>query len=80
MKISEKYQTTLAHQRISTNIISCSWSVFYKGEYINGANYNGVGILYSLATAPHNVEPCIGQSNNIAALQLIEDYNNEKGW
>ena len=35
---------------------------------------------YSLATAPHNVEPCIGQSNNITALQLIEDYNNEKGW
>lgn len=45
MKISEKYQATLAHQRSSTNIINCSWSMFYKGEYISGANYNGVGIL-----------------------------------
>lgn len=45
MKISEKYQLRLKHQRSSTNIISCSWVVFYKGEYINGANYNGVGIL-----------------------------------
>ena len=45
MKISEKYQLTLKHRRSSTNIISCSWAVFYKGEYINGANYNGVNIL-----------------------------------
>ena len=45
MKISEKYQSRLKHQRNSTNIIDCSWSVFYKGEYINGANYNGVNIL-----------------------------------
>jgi hypothetical protein len=45
MKISEKYQSRLKHQRSSTNYISCSWAVFYKGEYINGANYNGVNIL-----------------------------------
>lgn len=45
MKISEKYQSRLRHQRNSTNIISCSWAMFYKGEYIHGANYNGVGIL-----------------------------------
>ena len=45
MKISEKYQITLKHRRSSTNIISCSWTMFYKGEYINGANYNGVNIL-----------------------------------
>jgi hypothetical protein len=45
MKISEKYQLTLKHRRNSANIISCSWAVFYKGEYINGANYNGVNIL-----------------------------------
>lgn len=44
MKILEKYQTRLKHQRSSTNY-SCSWAVFYKGEYINGANYNGVNIL-----------------------------------
>jgi hypothetical protein len=45
MKISEKYQSRLKHQSNSTNRISCSWAVFYKGEYINGANYNGAGIL-----------------------------------
>jgi hypothetical protein len=51
MKISKRYQNTLAYRRSSTNIINCSWSVFYKGEYINGANYNGVTILSS-------VQPC----------------------
>ena len=45
MIITEKYQSRLKHQRSSTNYISCSWAVFYKGEYINGANYNGVNIL-----------------------------------
>ena len=45
MKISEKYQARLKHQSSSTNIINCSWVAFYKGEYINGASYNGVGIL-----------------------------------
>jgi|688.fasta_scaffold697575_2 hypothetical protein len=48
MKISKRYQNTLAYRRSSTNIISCSWSVFYRGEYINGANYNGVTILSSV--------------------------------
>jgi hypothetical protein len=48
MKISKCYQNTLAYRRASTNIISCSWTVFYKGEYINGANYNGVTILSSV--------------------------------
>jgi len=47
MKISKHYQNTLAYRCSSTNI-SCSWSVFYKGEYINGANYNGVTILSSV--------------------------------
>jgi hypothetical protein len=48
MKISKRYQNTLAYRRSSTNIISCSWSIFYKGGYINGANYNGVTILSSV--------------------------------
>jgi len=47
MKISKRYQNTLAYRRSSTNI-SCSWTLFYKGDYINGANYNGVIILSSV--------------------------------
>jgi len=48
MIISKRYQNTLAYRRSSTNIINCSWPVFYKGEYIHGANYNGVAILSSV--------------------------------
>lgn len=74
MKISEKYQATLAHQRSSTNIIECSWSVFYKGEYINGANYNGVSILSA-------VMPCglILFSKNMDRLKkMIRAYKAHK--
>jgi len=64
MKISKCYQITLAYRCRSTNIISCSWSVFYKGEYINGADYNGVTILSS-------VLPCglIVYSKNMARIK-----------
>jgi len=48
MKISKSYQNTLAYRRATTNNISCSWSIFYNGEYINGADYNGVIILSSV--------------------------------
>ena len=74
MKISEKYQSRLKHQSSSTNIISCSWSVFYKGEYINGANYNNVTILSS-------VLPCglIVYSKNMARIKsYIRAYKQNK--
>jgi hypothetical protein len=71
MKISKRYQNTLAYRRSSTNIINCSWSVFYKGEYINGANYNGVTIMSS-------VLPCglIVYSKNMNTIKgYIRAYN-----
>ena len=40
------YQKTLMFQRESTNIISSSYTLFYKGFYIHGANYNGTHICY----------------------------------
>jgi len=73
MKISKRYQNTLAYRRASTNI-SCSWSVFYNGEYINGANYNGVTILSS-------VLPCglIVYSKNMARIKsYIRAYKQNK--
>ena len=44
MKLNKTYQATLASRR-STALIHSSWSVFYKGEYICGAVYNGVSIV-----------------------------------
>jgi hypothetical protein len=44
MKLNKTYQQTLAARRC-TNLIHSSWSVFYKGEYICGAVYNGESIL-----------------------------------
>lgn len=44
MKLNKTYQSTLAARR-NTNLIHSSWSVFYKGEYICGAVYNGVSIV-----------------------------------
>ena len=40
------YQKTLMFQRESTNIISSSYTILYKGFYIHGAHYNGVHICY----------------------------------
>jgi len=40
------YQKTLMTQREGANIISSSYTLFYKGFYIQGANYNGVHICY----------------------------------
>jgi len=45
MKLSKAYQSTLFHQRWNCTLISTSWSVVYKDEYICGARYNGVEIL-----------------------------------
>lgn len=45
MKLNRAYQSRLRHQRWNCTIISSSWSIFYKGEYICGAYYNGVEIL-----------------------------------
>ena len=44
MKLNKTYQSTLAARR-GTNLIHSSWSVFYKGEYICGAVYNGESII-----------------------------------
>ena len=44
MKLNKTYQATLAARR-NTNLIHSSWSVFYRGEYICGAVYNGESIL-----------------------------------
>jgi hypothetical protein len=44
MKFNKTYQATLASRR-NTSLIHSSWSVFYKGEYICGAVYNGESIL-----------------------------------
>ena len=44
------YQKTLKHQRESTNIISSSYTIFYKGFYIHGAKYNGVHICHTYLT------------------------------
>lgn len=44
MKLNKTYQATLASRR-STALIHSSWSVFYRGEYICGAVYNGESII-----------------------------------
>jgi hypothetical protein len=44
MKLNKTYQSTLEARR-QTNLIHSSWSVFYKGEYICGAVYNGESIM-----------------------------------
>jgi hypothetical protein len=44
MKLNKTYQNTLAARR-QTTVIHSSWSVFYKGEYICGAVYNGELIM-----------------------------------
>ena len=44
------YQKTLMFQRESTNIISSSYTILYKGFYIHGANYNGVHICHTYLT------------------------------
>jgi hypothetical protein len=44
MKLNKTYQATLSARR-NTALIHSSWSVFYKGEYICGAIYNGVSIV-----------------------------------
>jgi hypothetical protein len=44
MKLNKTYQATLASRR-NTALIHSSWSVFYKGECICGAVYNGVSIV-----------------------------------
>ena len=44
MKPNKTYQATLASRR-NTALIHSSWSVFYKGEYICGAVYNGEAIV-----------------------------------
>jgi hypothetical protein len=44
MKLNKTYQKTLAARRQAT-LIHSSWSVFYKGEYICGAVYNGESIM-----------------------------------
>ena len=44
MKLNKTYQATLASRR-NTALIHSSWSVFYRGEYICGAIYNGESIL-----------------------------------
>jgi hypothetical protein len=44
MKLNKTYQATLSARR-NTSLIHSSWSVFYKGEYICGAVYNGESIL-----------------------------------
>ncbi len=44
MKLNKTYQQTLSARR-QTTLIHSSWSVFYKGEYICGAVYNGESIL-----------------------------------
>ncbi len=44
MKLNKTYQATLAARR-NTGLIHSSWSVFYRGEYICGAVYNGVSIV-----------------------------------
>jgi hypothetical protein len=44
MKLNKTYQSTLAARR-QTNLIHSSWSVFYKGEYVCGAVYNGESIM-----------------------------------
>lgn len=66
MKISKKYQLTLKHRCSSTNIVNCLWAVFYKGEYIHGANYSGVEILSSYM-------PCglILYSKNMAMIKKM---------
>jgi hypothetical protein len=74
MKISKCYQNTLAYRRNSTNIISCSWAVFYKGEYINGANYNGAEILSAYM-------PCgliLYSKNMIIIKKMIRAYKTNK--
>ena len=44
MKLNKSYQKTLAARR-NTSLIHSSWSVFYRGEYICGAIYNGESIV-----------------------------------
>jgi hypothetical protein len=44
MKLNKTYQQTLSARR-KTTLIHSSWSVFYKGEYICGAVYNGQSIM-----------------------------------
>ena len=44
MKLNKTYQATLSARR-NTSLIHSSWSIFYKGEYICGAVYNGVSIV-----------------------------------
>jgi hypothetical protein len=44
MKLNKTYQKTLESRR-QTTVIHSSWSVFYKGEYICGAVYNGESIM-----------------------------------
>jgi hypothetical protein len=44
MKLNKTYQQTLSARR-QTTLIHSSWSVFYKGEYICGAVYNGENII-----------------------------------
>ena len=45
MKANRTYQNNLANQRWNSTLISCSWSVFYNGEYICGAHYDDTEIL-----------------------------------
>jgi len=40
------YQETLQHRRESTNIVTSSYTIKYRGFYIHGANYNGQHICY----------------------------------
>jgi hypothetical protein len=43
--MNEAYQNYLAYLRESTNMITCSWSMPYRGVTIHGANYNGVAVV-----------------------------------
>ena len=69
MKLNKTYQQTLSARR-QTSLIHSSWSVFYKGEYICGAVYNGDSIVSVCF-------PCglvaLTKSKNIAK-KYIRDY------
>jgi hypothetical protein len=43
--MNQAYQNYLAYLRESTNMITCSWSIPYRGETIYGASYNGTEVL-----------------------------------
>jgi hypothetical protein len=43
--MNQAYQNYLAYLRESTNMITCSWSMPYRGVTIHGANYNGVAVV-----------------------------------